>query len=163
MLLINIHTDGACSGNPGPGGWAAIIDCGGKEEVISGGETITTNNKMELQAAISALLNLSGKFPEDMQAQVKIKIFTDSQYLQKGISEWIKKWKKNNWRTANKKPVVNVDLWRKLDKLCGNWQGDIEWHWVKGHDNDKLNQRADNLARAALARYRPIITEDSLI
>lgn len=141
---VIIHTDGACSGNPGPGGWGAILSFGDKEKGLKGSEAHTTNNRMELMAAISAL--------EALKKPCRVDLHTDSQYVQNGISSWIKGWKKNGWRTADKKPVKNVDLWQRLDGALANH--DVHWHWVKGHVGHELNERADQLARDAIAEMR---------
>ncbi len=138
--MIEIHTDGACSGNPGPGGWGAIIREGSKQSELSGGEAKTTNNRMEMMAAIEAL--------NAVDAQKPIKLFTDSTYLKDGLTKWLTGWKRNGWKTANKKPVKNRDLWERLDALTEGRT--IEWHWVKGHSGDPLNERADALARQAI-------------
>ncbi len=137
---VVIYTDGACSGNPGPGGWGAILMMGAHEKEINGFEANTTNNRMELMAAIQALKSL--------KRQCKVEIHSDSEYLRKGITEWIKGWKARGWRTADKKPVKNVDLWQALEAEAENH--DISWHWVKGHAGHPLNERADALARAAI-------------
>jgi len=141
---VTIHTDGACSGNPGPGGWGAILKFGEVEKELKGGEAHTTNNRMELMAAISALEAL--KFP------CAVELHTDSEYLRKGITEWIHNWKRNNWRTADKKPVKNVDLWQRLDEALKRHE--VRWHWVKGHAGHALNERADQLARDAIIAIR---------
>ncbi len=145
MAVFTIYTDGACSGNPGPGGWAAIINPGINEQIIYGGAAQTTNNIMELIAAIEGIKKVSGG--------QQIKIFTDSQYVQKGITEWINNWRAKDWKTASNKPVKNVELWKALDALCQ--QVSVSWHWIRGHDNDDVNERADKLARAALEEHRP--------
>ncbi len=137
---VEIFTDGACSGNPGPGGWAAILRYGEHEKEISDGEKETTNNRMELMAAIRAL--------ESIKEPVAAHIYTDSTYVRSGITEWINKWRSNGWRTAAKKPVKNVDLWQRLDTAVA--RHDVTWHWVKGHAGHPENERADALARAAL-------------
>ena len=137
--MIKIYTDGSCIGNPGPGGWAAIILNGDKQSIISGKKKNTTNNQMELMAAIKALVFLKKK--------QKIKIYTDSNYVKEGITNWIKIWEKNNWKTANKKKVKNVELWIKLNTLS-NFH-DIEWQWVKGHSGDPMNNMVDKLAKKA--------------
>ncbi len=134
--VVEIFTDGACKGNPGPGGWGALLRLGAKEKELCGGEPLTTNNRMELTAVIRAL--------EALKRRSKVKLHTDSQYVQKGISEWITGWKKRGWKTADKKPVKNVDLWLELDQL--STQHDIEWLWVKGHAGHEGNERADVLA-----------------
>jgi len=134
--LIEIFTDGACKGNPGPGGWGAWLRCGPHEKELFGGELLTTNNRMELLAVIRAL--------ESLKRPSRARIATDSQYVQKGISEWIKGWKARGWRTASKEPVKNVDLWQELDTLANKHE--IEWVWVKGHAGHDGNERADQLA-----------------
>ena len=135
--MIEIFTDGACSGNPGPGGWGAILRKGDTEKELFGGEALTTNNRMEMMAVIEALRALKGP--------VQARVHTDSQYVQKGISEWIHGWKRRGWKTANKEPVKNEDLWREMDRLAA--QHKIEWIWVKGHAGHEENERADELAR----------------
>ena len=141
---VTIYTDGACSGNPGPGGWGAVLIAGGREREIMGGEPATTNNRMELTAAIQALSALRRLSAVDF--------YTDSVYLRNGISTWIEGWKKNGWRTADRKPVKNVDLWQALDRAR---QGhDIMWHWVKGHADNPGNLRADALARQGMAPFK---------
>jgi ribonuclease HI len=137
---IEIWTDGACSGNPGPGGWGAVIRLPDGETELSGGENPTTNNRMELMGAISALEHL----PEGAHAT----LHTDSQYVKNGLTQWIHGWKRNGWRTADKKPVKNEDLWRRLDDAARRHS--VEWKWVKGHAGDPMNERADALARAAI-------------
>jgi ribonuclease HI len=141
---VVIHTDGACSGNPGPGGWGAILEFGEHRKELKGGEAHTTNNRMELMAAISAL--------EALTRPCLVDIHTDSQYLRNGVMSWIKQWKRNGWRTADKKPVKNVDLWQRLDALTE--QHRVRWHWVKGHAGHDLNERADQLARDGIAAVR---------
>jgi ribonuclease HI len=141
---VIIHTDGACSGNPGPGGWAAILAFGDHEKELKGGELLTTNNRMELMAAIAAL--------EALKRPCRVDLHTDSQYLRSGITSWITKWKQNGWRTADKKPVKNADLWRRLDAALSNHE--IRWHWVRGHAGHDANERADVLARGAIAEIR---------
>ena len=133
---VVVHTDGACSGNPGPGGWGAILAFGDHEKELKGGEAHTTNNRMELMAAISAL--------EALKRPCLVDIHTDSQYLRQGITSWIHGWKRNGWKTADKKPVKNVDLWKRLDAALG--EHDVRWHWVKGHNDHPGNDRADALA-----------------
>jgi len=135
-VIVEIFTDGACKGNPGPGGWGALLRFGEKEKELCGGERLTTNNRMELLAVIRAL--------ESLNRRCVVKLHTDSQYVQKGISEWIINWKKRGWKTADKKPVKNEDLWRELDQLAV--QHDIDWIWVKGHAGHDGNERADALA-----------------
>ena len=138
--MIKIYTDGSCIGNPGPGGWAAIIFNGDKQNIISGKKKNTTNNRMELMAAIKALVFFSKK--------QKIRIYTDSNYVKEGITDWIKIWEKNNWKTASKKKVKNVELWIKLNTLS-NFH-DIEWKWVKAHSGNPMNNMVDKLARKAV-------------
>ncbi|MBI3714808.1 MAG: ribonuclease HI [Betaproteobacteria bacterium] len=135
-MVVDIYSDGACKGNPGVGGWGALLRCNGTEKEIYGGEQDTTNNRMEMQAVIEALKTLT--------RQCKVVVHTDSSYVQKGISEWIHGWKRNGWRTADKKPVKNADLWKVLDDLAAHH--DIEWRWVKGHAGHAENERADALA-----------------
>jgi ribonuclease HI len=142
---VVIYTDGACSGNPGPGGWGAILTFGDKCKEISGGEATTTNNRMELMAAISAL--------ETLTRPSRVELHTDSVYLKDGITKWIHGWKKNGWRTADKKPVKNAELWQRLDEA--QRVHDIDWRWVKGHAGHAENERADELARSALAEFKP--------
>jgi ribonuclease HI len=137
---VIIHTDGACSGNPGPGGWGAILQSGGKTRELKGGELATTNNRMELMAAIQAL--------EALTRDCKVELHTDSQYVQKGIHEWIHGWKKRGWLTADKKPVKNEDLWKRLD--AARLRHQVDWRWVKGHAGHELNERADQLAREGM-------------
>ena len=141
---VTIYTDGACSGNPGPGGWGAILIFGDHEKELKGGEPATTNNRMELMAAISAL--------EALKRPCIADIHTDSQYVRNGIMSWINKWKHNGWRTADKKPVKNEDLWRRLDAALGEHR--VRWHWVRGHAGHDLNERADQLAREGVAAVR---------
>jgi ribonuclease HI len=140
---VRIYADGACKGNPGPGGWGAILRFGDIEKEIFGGEPATTNNRMELRAVIEALTLLT--------RTCVIEVYTDSAYVQKGISEWIHGWKRNGWRTSDKKPVKNDDLWRVLDQLSA--QHEIEWHWVKGHAGHPENERADELANRGAAQF----------
>jgi ribonuclease HI len=138
---VTIHTDGACSGNPGPGGWGAILQSGGKTRELKGGEAATTNNRMELMAAIQAL--------EALTRECRVELHTDSQYVMKGISEWIHGWKRRGWLTADKKPVKNDDLWKRLDAARARHH--VDWRWVKGHAGHELNERADALAREGMA------------
>ena len=140
---VVIHTDGACSGNPGPGGWGAILDSGPHRKEIKGGEAMTTNNRMELTAAIEALEALKG--PSDVD------LYTDSSYLRGGITSWIKGWKRNGWKTSDKKPVKNVELWQRLE--VAEARHIVRWHWVKGHVGHDDNERADELAREGLAPF----------
>ena len=142
--MIEIYTDGACSGNPGPGGWGVLLRIGDAETELCGGEPATTNNRMELLAVIEALQSLA--------QPVKARVYTDSQYVQKGISEWIHSWKRRGWKTAGKEPVKNEDLWRRLDSLASGHT--IEWHWVRGHNGHPENERVDALARAGLEQSR---------
>jgi ribonuclease HI len=141
---VTIHTDGACSGNPGPGGWGAILQWGGHTRELKGGEAHTTNNRMELMAAIAAL--------ETLKRPCNVDLHTDSQYLRQGITSWIEGWKRNGWRTGDKKPVKNVDLWQRLDAAVQRHT--VHWHWVPGHAGHDLNERADELAREAIAEIR---------
>jgi len=140
VTSVEVYTDGACRGNPGPGGWAAILTSGGHERELSGAEPHTTNNRMELMAVISAL--------KVLKRRVRVKLYTDSQYVRRGILEWVPSWKARGWRTANRKPVKNQDLWQLLDVAAGNH--DIEWHWVPGHAGVPGNERADALANTAI-------------
>ena len=133
---VLVFADGACKGNPGPGGWGAILRIGTHEKEIFGGERQTTNNRMELTAVIRAL--------ESLKRHCNVKVYTDSQYVQKGISEWLPQWKRRGWRTAGRKPVKNEDLWRELDGLAQKHK--VEWHWVRGHAGHVENERADALA-----------------
>ncbi len=142
--VVEIHTDGACSGNPGPGGWAAVLRWRGHSRELSGSECHTTNNRMELLAAIRAL--------EALRRPAKVRICTDSEYLRRGITEWLPAWKARGWRTASRKPVKNRDLWERLDQLCRRHH--VEWVWLRGHAGDPLNERADELARKAIRRSR---------
>ena len=138
--LVVMFADGACKGNPGPGGWGVLLQSGGREKEMFGGEAQTTNNRMELTAVIEGLLSLEGRS--------KVRVYTDSQYVQKGISEWIHSWKRRGWLTADKKPVKNVDLWKKLDEAARAHE--VEWHWVKGHAGHPENERADALANKGI-------------
>jgi ribonuclease HI len=142
---IRIFTDGACSGNPGPGGWGAILRLGDMEKELKGGEALTTNNKMELRAAIEALSALRKDGSE-------VDLYTDSSYVKNGISDWIRGWKARGWRTADKKPVKNVELWQQLDAI--NARHKVKWHWVKGHAGHEENERADELAREGMAPFQ---------
>ena len=141
MKSVTIYTDGACSGNPGPGGWGALLKYNGHEREMFGGEDETTNNRMELMAAIMAL--------ETLKERCSVELYTDSKYVMDGIKSWINNWKKNGWRTSAKKPVKNVDLWQQLDTATD--QHDITWHWVKGHTGNAGNERADELARKGIS------------
>ena len=142
--IIEIFTDGACSGNPGPGGWGALLRYGAVEKELSGGETLTTNNRMEMMAAIAAL--------EALKRPSKVKVHTDSQYLKNGITEWLPNWKRRGWKTADKKPVKNADLWQRLDALRALHH--VEWRWVKGHSGDVGNERTDALANRGVESVR---------
>ena len=141
---VTIHTDGACSGNPGPGGWAAIMQFRGHERELSGGDILTTNNRMELTAAIEAL--------KALRRPCTVDLYTDSTYVREGITNWIARWKANGWRTAAKKPVKNAELWQALDREIARHA--VTWHWVRGHAGDAMNERADRLAREAMAPYK---------
>ncbi len=142
---ISIWSDGACSGNPGPGGWGAVLIWNGHEKELKGGAAETTNNRMELTAAIEAL--------DALKRASAIDFYTNSQYLRGGITGWITGWQKNGWKTADRKPVKNVDLWQRLDAL--RHRHDIKWHWVKGHAGTDGNERADQLAREGMAPFKP--------
>ena len=137
--IVEIFTDGACSGNPGPGGWGAILRFGEAEKELSGGESATTNNRMEMMAAIVAL--------ESLKKPSRVKLYTDSKYVQQGISQWIHNWKRNGWKTAAKKPVLNQDLWVELDELVQHHK--VRWTWTKGHATHDDNNRCDELAQRA--------------
>ncbi len=141
---VIIYTDGACSGNPGPGGWGAVLLAKGKEKELMGGEPATTNNRMEMMAAIRAL--------EALTRPCQVELHTDSQYLRQGITEWMTAWKRRGWRTADNKPVKNEDLWRELD--AARTRHEVSWRWVKGHAGHPLNERADALARQGLISAR---------
>ena len=138
--IVEIYADGACKGNPGPGGWGVLLRSGGREKEMFGGEAQTTNNRMELTAVIEGLLAL--------KERSSVRVYTDSQYVQKGISEWIHNWKRRGWLTSEKKPVKNVDLWKTLDEVAR--RHDVEWHWVKGHAGHPENERADALANKGI-------------
>jgi ribonuclease HI len=142
--VVDIFSDGACSGNPGPGGWGALLRFRDRERELSGFEAMTTNNRMELMAAIAAL--------ETLKRPCRIRIHTDSRYLKDGITTWIHDWKRRHWRTTDKKPVKNVDLWQRLEAAIA--QHEISWHWIRGHSGHAENERADALARAAIADHR---------
>lgn len=144
MTDVTIYTDGACSGNPGPGGWGAILMHGETRKELSGGESETTNNRMELQAAIEAL--------NALKRPCKVALYTDSVYVRDGITKWIQGWQRNGWRTAAKKPVKNAELWQALQAALQ--PHDVDWHWVKGHAGHPENERADELARAGMAPYK---------
>jgi ribonuclease HI len=140
---VRVWTDGACSGNPGPGGWGVVLEWNGRRKELSGGEALTTNNRMELMAAIKAL--------DAIKTGTTVDLYTDSQYVRGGITTWIKNWKRNGWKTADKKPVKNVELWQQLEAACG--QHEVKWHWVKGHADTPENERADELAREGLKPF----------
>ena len=142
---VDIWTDGACSGNPGPGGWGVLLRYGSHEKELSGGEAETTNNRMELMAAIRAL--------EELKRPCEVHLHTDSQYVRGGITEWLAAWKQNGWRTAAKKPVKNADLWQRLDDARDRHK--VAWHWVKGHAGIPENEKADELARRGMAPFKP--------
>ena len=137
---VEVFTDGACSGNPGPGGWGVVMRWRGRERELSGGDPATTNNRMELMAAIAAL--------EALKRPMKVSLTTDSTYVRQGITQWLAQWKRRGWRTADRKPVKNKDLWERLDAAAK--QHDVSWHWVKGHAGHAENERCDELARAAI-------------
>jgi ribonuclease HI len=141
--VIEIYTDGACRGNPGPGGWAALLRSGAHEREISGAEALTTNNRMELTAVLRAL--------EALKRPVEARLYTDSEYVRRGISEWLRGWKARGWRTADRKPVKNQDLWEQLDELAGKHR--IEWLWVPGHAGVPDNERVDRLANEAIDTF----------
>jgi len=140
---VKIWTDGACSGNPGPGGYGAILQFGEREKELSGGESATTNNRMELMAAIVAL--------EALTRPCAVDLHTDSQYVRNGVTQWIAGWKARGWKTADRKPVKNEELWRRLEEASE--RHDVAWHWVRGHAGDEMNERADALARAGMAPF----------
>lgn len=140
MSTVEIYTDGACRGNPGPGGWAALLSVGGREKEIAGAEALTTNNRMELTAVIRAL--------ESLRRPVTARVFTDSQYVRRGITEWIAAWKARGWLTADRKPVKNIDLWQRLEELAAGHE--IDWRWVPGHAGVPGNERVDRLANQAI-------------
>ncbi len=144
--VVIIHTDGACSGNPGPGGWGAILDYNGTRKELFGGEAETTNNRMELTGAIAAL--------ESLKRACKVEMHVDSAYVKDGITKWIFGWKRNGWKTADKKPVKNVELWQRLDQAIRTHH--ISWHWVKGHAGHAENERADELAREGMAPFKAV-------
>lgn len=143
-VVVEAFTDGACLGNPGPGGWAALLRYGGHERLVSGGSPDTTNNRMELQAAIGAL--------ESLKRSAAVTLSTDSQYVQRGITEWVPRWKRNGWRTADGKPVKNQDLWQQLDALVASHR--VSWQWVRGHSGHPENERVDGAAREAAEQVR---------
>ena len=147
--LVTIHTDGACSGNPGPGGWGAVLECNGQVRELKGGEQLTTNNRMELTAAIEAL--------KALKRACTVQLFTDSNYVKGGVTGWIHGWKRNGWKTSDRKPVKNVELWQALD--TATQRHSVSWHWVKGHAGHDLNERADRLANEGMAPFKPVKTE----
>ena len=142
--VVRIYTDGACKGNPGPGGWGALLRSGAHERELFGGDPATTNNRMELTAVIRAL--------EALERASKVELYTDSEYVMKGITEWLAAWKRRGWKTADRKPVKNADLWRELDELAGRHE--VRWHWVRGHAGHPENERADELANRGVASLR---------
>jgi ribonuclease HI len=144
LSLVEIYTDGACRGNPGPGGWAALLRMGEKERELSGGEPLTTNNRMELTAAIKGL--------EALKRPCRVQLHTDSNYVRDGITKWIHGWRRNGWKTADKKPVKNADLWQELLDAAATHR--VEWHWVKGHSGHPENDRVDGLACAEADRFK---------
>jgi ribonuclease HI len=144
---VVIHTDGGCSGNPGPGGWAAVLSWKGTERELSGGEDLTTNNRMELMAAIGAL--------ETLKRPMKVELYTDSVYLRDGITRWIHGWKRNGWKTAAKAAVKNEDLWRRLDEAVR--RHDVTWHWLKGHAGHPENERCDQLAGVEIKKRKRLL------
>jgi ribonuclease HI len=146
---VTIYTDGACSGNPGPGGWGAVLVSGRHRKELSGSEPDTTNNRMELMAAIAAL--------EALKRPSEVDLYTDSAYLRNGITAWVHAWKRNGWRTADRKPVKNAELWRRLDEAMARHE--VRWHWLKGHAGHEENERADRLARAAIAALRKTLRD----
>ena len=147
MNAVQIYTDGACKGNPGPGGWGVLLLSSGTEKELYGGEAATTNNRMELMAVIEALTAL--------KRPCIVTLYLDSEYVRKGITEWISGWKARGWRTAAKQPVKNVDLWQRLDALVSGGGHQIDWRWVKGHSGDPGNERADRLANRGVESVRP--------
>lgn len=144
MNAVDIYTDGACSGNPGPGGWGALLIYRGQEKELMGGDILTTNNRMELLGAIEAL--------KALRKPSRVHLHTDSTYVKDGITKWINNWKRNGWKTAAKKPVKNADLWQELEAALEGHE--VEWRWVKGHAGDEGNERADELARMGMAPYK---------
>ncbi|MDB5507434.1 MAG: rnhA [Devosia sp.] len=143
--FVTIHTDGACSGNPGPGGWGAVLESDGNLRELKGGEQLTTNNRMELTAAIEAL--------NALKRPCTVQLFTDSNYVKGGVTGWIHGWKKNGWKTSDRKPVKNVELWQALE--AATQRHTVSWHWVKGHAGHDLNERADRLANEGMAPFKP--------
>ena len=151
MTRVIIFTDGACSGNPGPGGWGALLKYGSNNKELSGGELETTNNRMEMMAAIKAL--------ESLKRSVNIDLYTDSVYVKDGITKWIHNWKSRGWKTANKKPVKNIDLWQRLEHAMQPHV--VDWHWIKGHAGQKENEHVDELARNAIPQKRLGVSRES--
>ena len=149
MKRVEIFTDGACKGNPGPGGWGVILRMGRHEKELSGGDPATTNNRMELTAVIESLLAL--------KRPCSVEIYMDSEYVRQGITQWIQGWKARGWKTASKQPVKNIDLWMRLDDLVQNAEHKISWHWVKGHAGDPGNERADELANKGVLKAQGLI------
>lgn len=143
-MSVTIHTDGACSGNPGPGGWGAVMQFNGTVKELKGGAALTTNNQMELMAAIESL--------NALKRPCTVALYTDSSYVKDGLTKWIFNWKRNGWKTAAKKPVKNVELWQALDAAVQRHE--IEWHWLKGHAGDEMNERADTLANEGMAPFK---------
>jgi ribonuclease HI len=143
--VVKIYTDGACKGNPGPGGWGALLQAGGRERELFGGEPHTTNNRMELTAVIRAL--------EALTRRCRVEVYTDSEYVRNGITEWLPNWKRRGWKTADRKPVKNVDLWQALDAAATRHE--VRWHWVRGHAGHPENERADALANRGVPPSRP--------
>jgi ribonuclease HI len=152
MKMVVIHSDGACHGNPGPGGWAAVLEYGQHRRELSGGVPATTNNRMELQAAIEALSGL--------KEPCEVEFYTDSEYLKNGVSGWLTKWKRNGWRTKSRKPVKNEDLWRALDSVASRHK--VKWNWLKGHAGHPGNERCDQLANAEIAKIKATFTPEQL-
>ena len=152
MKTITIHTDGGCEGNPGPGGWAAVLEHGGRKKELAGGDPATTNNRMEITAALSALRAL--------KEPCVVNLHTDSEYLREGITSWVPGWKVRGWRTKERKPVKNVDLWQQLDEVCQTHQ--VHWHWLKGHAGHAGNERCHALAAAEMAKLRKQYTPQQL-
>ena len=152
MKKVTVHTDGGCEGNPGPGGWAAVLEYGGRTKEVSGGAAATTNNRMELQASIAAL--------EALTEPCEVELFTDSTYLRDGITKWIKSWKARGWMTTTKQPVKNEDLWRALDAAAARHR--VHWRWLKGHAGHAGNERCDVLAGAEIARIKRQFTREQL-
>jgi len=144
MTVVELYTDGACSGNPGPGGWGVWLRSGRHQKTLYGGEAQTTNNRMELMAAIQGL--------EQLKRPCQVKLYTDSRYVQQGITQWLARWKRQQWRTASKQPVKNQDLWQRLDQACQRHQ--VDWCWVKGHSGHQGNEKADELARQGMTSYK---------